>query len=293
MPEERMPEEVQNEPDGPRTDRSAAKRRMIMRAGIVGLVLVLFVLVPGYIATRPGFVQRYEGMSGRYESWASSPHAVVSCQNCHVSPKLLAQATYDLRMVGEFYLSAVLPSRQPALFLDPTNEACLSCHIDLRTVSPSGDLNIPHRAHVTILKMKCVECHNTMVHQSASDEARKPRMTGCLTCHDGKVAKSECSACHTNKDQPSNHQAKDWLVVHPAQKDLKECEQCHKWTAGNWCAHCHESRPASHGRNWRAVHRNQVEVRRNCEACHTAPFCIRCHGVVPRLNFDSSLKLVQ
>ena len=40
------------------------------------------------------------------------------------------------------------PSREPTLFDKPTNEACLSCHIDLRTVSPKGDLNIPHRAHV-------------------------------------------------------------------------------------------------------------------------------------------------
>ena len=42
--------------------------------------------------------------------------------------------------------------------------ACSKCHVDLRTVSPSGDLNIPHRAHVAVLKMQCVECHDNLVH---------------------------------------------------------------------------------------------------------------------------------
>jgi hypothetical protein len=36
-----------------------------------------------------------------------------------------------------------------------------------------------------------------------------------------------------------------------------------------------------------------VARHRNCEACHAAPFCTRCHGELPKLNLDPALKLVR
>ena len=41
------------------------------------------------------------------------------------------------------------------------------------------------------------------------------------------------------------------------------------------------------------AHGAAVKLHRGCEACHAAPFCTRCHGVVPKLNFDPALKLVK
>lgn len=270
----------------------AGKRRLFVRLGIVAIVIVLFVIVPGYISSRPQFLQRYEGLQGSYGTWATSVHAQVACQNCHVSPTLTAQTAYRARMLGEFYLSLVLPSRQPRVFAKPTNEACQSCHLDLRTVSPSGDLNIPHRAHVLVLKLKCIECHSYLVHAVNPEGTHTPRMAMCLTCHDGQKAKNECSACHTNKRIPANHRAADWVVVHAQKQGEVDCKKCHKWTA-NWCSECHARRPKSHTKTWRTDHGAQVKVHRNCEACHGAVFCVKCHGEVPNANFDPALKLAQ
>ncbi len=111
-------------------------------------------------------------------------------------------------MVGEFYLSLVLRSESPSVFATPTNEACLECHNDLRSVSPKGDLQIPHRAHVTILKMECVECHDYLVHELNPSGKHLPTMAGCLRCHDGDTAKDTCTACHTQKAAPDSHQAR-------------------------------------------------------------------------------------
>jgi hypothetical protein len=267
------------------------RRRLLLIVGIAVLVIAVFVIVPSYVASQPSYLQRYSNYHAEYQTWSTSVHAQVPCQRCHVAPNRLAQVGYNVRMLGEFYVSIVARSRQPKLLGTPVNAACSSCHIDLRTVSPSGDLNIPHRAHVVVLNIPCVQCHSYLVHQKSPEGTHTPRMVACLKCHDGTQAKNSCSTCHTNKAAPASHRSADWVIVHP-QAQTAECRKCHQWTA-NWCAQCHAKRPKSHTADWRTKHGEQVKVRRNCEACHVAAFCVRCHGDVPQLNFNPALKLVQ
>ena len=272
--------------------RSKRGRRVLMIVGAALLAAVVFLVIPGYIASQPQFFQRYDTMSARSQALGKSAHSAASCQNCHVAPDFVSQAVYAARMPGEFYLSYLMPSRQPALFAAPTNEACASCHTDLRKISPSGDLNIPHRAHVTVLKLKCVQCHNYLVHEKNPQGTNKPTMAGCLKCHDGHTAKNSCSACHTEKALPANHRAADWVVVHPTKQKEIDCAKCHGWTK-DWCAQCHTTRPRSHTKTWRTAHGAAVAKHRNCDVCHKPAFCIRCHGTFPKLNYDPTLKPVQ
>ncbi len=282
----------QKSPDTPGgSGMSRWRPRLVLGAIVVGTVLLLVVL-PGYLASKPAFFDRYPGLSSQYEPWSASTHVQASCQDCHVPPGVISQVGYGARMVGEFYVSLVWRSREPSVFETPTNAACLSCHDDLRSVSPEGDLRIPHRAHVTILEMECVECHNFLVHETNPKGEYLPPMSGCLRCHDGDIAKDTCTACHTEKSVPDGHLADDWTVVHASKADDPECVDCHAWTE-NWCADCHTRRPASHVDDWRAVHGDRVEEHRGCEACHEGPFCVRCHGEVPQLNLDPTLELVQ
>lgn len=268
----------------------AARTRFAFTVIAVVVALTATVIVPGYISSRPQFMERYEGVENEYDTWASSVHVSATCQDCHVSPAIVPQTMYAARMLSEFYLSLAAPGREPKLLPAPTDSACLKCHMDVRTVSTSGDLNIPHKAHVSILKMKCIECHNNLVHSAEGESV--PPMSGCLTCHDGVTAKRDCSACHTEKEEPLTHRQPTWIIEHP-EKVTQECNDCHKWRE-DWCSDCHKSRkPRSHVKAWRAQHGVAVESRRNCEACHEAKFCIRCHGEVPKLNFDPALKIVR
>ena len=297
-----MPDENDMKDDKPRGGRirrawrleaiSSARVRALVRLGVVLVALAIFVIVPGYIALQPSFVQRYSGLDTQHRTWSTSAHAAVACQQCHIAPRPLDQTLYAARMVGEFYLSIVMPNRQPQLYPVPVNAACQNCHTDLRTVSPSGDLNIPHLAHVAVLKMQCVKCHAYLVHARNSEGTNKPRMVTCLTCHNGTVAKNSCSTCHTNKAIPPSHKAANWTIVHPLMQSKIDCKPCHAWTT-NWCADCHSRRPRDHAGDWRTQHGKQVAAHRNCEACHQAAFCIRCHGVVPQLNFNPALQLVK
>lgn len=268
------------------------RRRALLRAGIVVLAVLVLVVLPGYIASRPGFFRRYPDLQQQYGPWSKSSHVEAGCEECHTPPRPLARAMYRVRMTGEFYVSLVSRSRVPGVFATPTNDACLVCHSDLRSVSPEGDLQIPHRAHVSVLRMKCVECHDTLVHRANSDGKHTPTMKGCLRCHDGDTAKDACTACHTQKAAPASHSAKDWLVLHGARSKDPECVTCHKWR-DDWCVDCHKQRPRSHAGDWRAVHGERIRTHRSCEACHEAAFCVDCHGEVPSLNRDPALGLVR
>ncbi|HET6352349.1 MAG TPA: cytochrome c3 family protein [Coriobacteriia bacterium] len=268
------------------------KRRLLtIVAGVVAAVMVLIVL-PSYLATRPSFFSRYPNLKAKYVPWSTSTHVEGGCEGCHVPPRVIPRTAYRLRMAGEFYLSFVMRNRQPDIFPVPTNEACLACHSDLRSVSPKGDLRIPHRAHVNILKMKCIQCHNFLVHEKSPEGKHTPPMRGCLKCHNGDTAKNGCTACHTNKAAPATHQAPDWLIVHPERAKSTDCNSCHKWT-DDWCVDCHARRPKSHTKDWRAQHGATIKVHRSCEACHEKPFCIRCHGEFPVENLNPALSLVK
>lgn len=291
-----MSEEHRNEaseaPEDQRALRRAARRRTLQRAGLVVLGILLLVVLPGYLGGRGSFFGRYPSIADKARSWSTSTHAEAACNDCHVPPRALPQALFRSRMVGEFYLSIVYRGRTPDVFDRPTNAACLACHNDLRSVSPKGDLQIPHRAHVQVLKMRCVECHNFLVHEKSPEGKNVPPMRGCLKCHDGDTAEDDCNACHTEKAAPASHRGKDWLVVHPKQASDAKCAKCHRW-AKNWCADCHSHRPRSHGRNWRAVHGEHVKTQRSCEACHKPAFCVPCHGEVPKENLNPALRLVE
>ena len=254
-------------------------------------LIVLIVVVPAYIAMQPGFLGRYPNMEAQYVEWETSAHTSASCDDCHIDPGVVSQATFATRMLGEFYISWVAPDREPDVLATPVNAACESCHIDLRAVSASGDLLIPHRAHVDILEMECVECHDFLVHEMTPEGTHTPRMVACMECHDGEQAKDSCEVCHTAKGAPDSHSESAWLITHPEQESA-ECEECHGWTE-DWCTECHVRRPPSHVEEWRTVHRDRVAERRNCEVCHESEFCIQCHGEVPSLNLDSAITLAE
>ena len=282
-----MAEHIDTSEGGTMTD----KRKRLVRVGVVVLALIVFIIVPGYLSSRPTWLQRYTKLDPSYQTWATSVHAKVTCQQCHVPPRVVPQVAYHARMLGEFYLSFAMPGREPKIFPKPTNAACQRCHIDLRTVSPKGDLNIPHRAHVGVLKLECIRCHKYLVHAKSPEGKNTPTMAGCLTCHDGKTAKNGCSTCHTNKLEPLTHRAADWRIIHAEKVTGGDCTTCHKWNK-RWCSTCHALRPRSHTGKWRAAHGAAVKVRRNCEVCHEAAFCERCHGELPKLNYDPAVKLV-
>lgn len=166
------------------------------------------------------------------------------------------------------------------IFTAPSRQVCLKCYTTTRMVSASGDLLIPHRAHVVILNLNCTTCHGKLVHWPNPKGLNRPPMVGCLTrCHDGRKAPNSCSKCHTEKAAPDSHKAPDWLPTHGQKTGLIKCGTCHGW-APDLCKACHSNKPAStHVGNWKKLHQVRARERgKGCLVCHGGKkFCLNCH----------------
>jgi hypothetical protein len=196
-----------------------------------------------------------------------------------MNPGLGGFLSFAAQSVPAFYSQVLQGPNDTNLLGAPDRTGCQKCHTSYRSVAPSGDLLIPHRAHVEVLKMECVTCHQDLVHSINRHGFNRPEMEGCLElCHDGETASNACIDCHTRKHTPETHAQADWLQVHGDAAQSQDCGSCHDWTPG-YCAECHEKRPASHVGNWKSGHAESARLRGDgCTVCHGGEgFCNECH----------------
>jgi hypothetical protein len=245
--------------------------------GVAAVVAVALAL-PVVSVLQPDYYRRYPALGQRMDHWAVSTHSRFSCIDCHVDPGLGGFLSFAARAVPAFYSQLAEGPKSTNLLRAPSKQACQKCHTGYRTVSPGGDLLIPHRAHVEVLKMECVACHKDLVHSLNKRGYNRPDMETCLTCHDGVRAANQCAKCHTRKQTPPSHEAKDWLQVHGSKAENGDCATCHDWTP-DYCAACHKIRPASHAGNWKKDHGPHAKKRGSgCTVCHGGEkYCKQCH----------------
>lgn len=243
-------------------------------------IIVLMISVPMYITTRNQYCSTCHAMEQYYSSWEHSTHAYADCVGCHVAPGLANDVSHVYRSTREVYTNLISSPQHSANFTLPTNEICFSCHTEYRTISASGDLLIPHKQHVKLRNLQCVNCHRYLVHYKNPEGKNTPSMTICYKCHNGVQAPKDCKTCHTKKSFPDSHKAADWYEVHGglAKSQGKECAKCHGWTP-KYCEECHQKRPPSHaGVIWRTNHKEQAKTRESgCYVCHGKTFCKNCH----------------
>lgn len=268
--------DVKKRPEG--IDRRINKNfyRRIISWGIF-LSLLLAVGVPFYITSQPKYFARYKAMKSYYLTWQASTHSKMDCKDCHRKLGLKNVTIFEIKAIGKFYLYALSPPNQADFFNKPAKQACFECHTKYRTISPSGDLLIPHRAHVEVLKLTCASCHKWLVHKKNPRGINTPTMENCLKCHNGKQASHECKSCHTEKAYPPSHKASDWLQAHSERSKEIDCSECHGWTP-KYCQECHSKRPAGHAGNWKKLHSSPAKINsKGCMVCHKQKKCLECH----------------
>jgi hypothetical protein len=245
---------------------------------LVVLVAVVLLVLPVFSTLQPRYYSRYRDLRISMAYWRNSTHGLMTCAGCHVEPGIEGYASFAARSIPAFYSQLVNGPAKTNILGAPSTAGCQKCHTDFRVVSPEGDLLVPHRAHVKILKIDCVECHVDLVHADNKEGVNRPKMTMCLEkCHDGKKASRECTACHTKKNAPDTHNAKNWLTVHEQQSKTGDCGTCHAW-APDFCNECHQQRPKSHSGNWKKDHQTRAkQSTKGCMFCHDEKFCKKCH----------------
>lgn len=255
------------------------RRRVTLIATLAGALVVLALAVPIVSTLQPGYYRRFPDLAPRMDHWATSTHSRISCAECHIEPGAKGLITFAVKAVPAYYSQIMSGPDTTNLLSAPGRAACQSCHTSYRSIAPSGDLLIPHRAHVEVLEMECVACHKDLVHSLNRRGFNRPEMEGCLEqCHDGDTASAECVDCHTRKQTPESHMEADWLQVHGDAAADGECGTCHDWTPG-YCGQCHAERPASHAGNWKSGHAQPaLERAEGCYVCHDEKeFCGQCH----------------
>jgi hypothetical protein len=256
-------------------------RRRLLIWGAAGLALAVLVLLalPVFSVLQPDYYRRYPTLGLRMDHWKTSTHSRIGCAECHIEPGVKGFVVFSARAIPDFYSQLAHGSDKTNLLQPPTRRACRKCHTRYRTVAPSGDLLIPHRAHVEVLRMQCVACHKNLVHSLNRRGFNRPEMETCLEqCHDGDKASNKCVDCHTRKQTPATHARGDWLQIHGRMSHTQDCGVCHDWTPG-YCGDCHDKRPASHVGNWKEGHGPAAKQRKDgCLVCHGGKkFCDRCH----------------
>ncbi|TLM99357.1 MAG: hypothetical protein FDZ75_00245 [Actinobacteria bacterium] len=261
----------------PDTPRPRYGRRI---AVVIAVFVLAALVVPVFAMLQPRYYERYPSLDARMDNWRASTHAKVPCSGCHVDPGPLGFARFSVKAIPAFYSQLILGPKSQNLFEVPDQQACRKCHTTYRRVSSNGDLLIPHRAHVVVLKLNCAVCHQNLVHSKNTRGYNKPEMRMCLaTCHDGTKASNKCVDCHTRKQVPDGHRSKDWLETHSAMAEKVDCGRCHAFTP-DYCSDCHAKRPASHKANWKQGHAAAAKARgtKGCLVCHGgARFCKECH----------------
>ncbi len=245
----------------------------------LGLTLVFAVGLPVFSTLQPAYYERYPSLRARMQHWAQSTHSRISCVECHVEPGVRGAVAFAVDSVPAFYSQLLNGPTKTNLLKAPRRTACQTCHTTYRKVAPSGDLLIPHRAHVEVLGLECTECHVDLVHSLNRRGFNRPEMELCLErCHDGDKASDVCVDCHTRKQVPPSHRREEWLRVHGDSAESEDCGECHNWTP-DYCADCHKRRPASHVGNWKKGHASHALKRgEGCLVCHGGErFCKECH----------------
>lgn len=259
---------------------SDSRRRVVsIIVGAALLGLIVFLTLPVFSTLQPGYYGRYEELRPRMDNWQTSTHARVTCVECHVEPGAVGFLEFAAASIPAFYSQLARGPHETNLIGEPSMEACQKCHTGYRQVSPDGDLLIPHRAHVQVLGIDCVECHKDLVHSVNDKGFNRPEMEDCLSCHDGTTASNECTDCHTRKHTPANHAEKTWLASHGEQSETIDCGECHSWTPTDFCTDCHQKRPATHVGNWKEGHAERAKTQsQGCYVCHDEKkFCGECH----------------
>lgn len=252
-------------------------RTIAIRVAVVLGVFVLLVL-PGISTLQPAYYERYPEVRAAIHMWEESTHARMSCGSCHIDPGVWAHVMHGFQSVPAFYSQLLRGPGEENLFGAPPTESCLKCHTLNRSVSADGDLLIPHRAHIEILEVDCVDCHVELVHYESPLGLNRPPMSMCMdSCHDGETAGAECIKCHTRKDVPDDHLQPEWLEIHQEESSKQDCGGCHAWTP-DFCDTCHKERPRSHEGNFKTLHAPRAaENSEGCMFCHDQPFCLNCH----------------
>lgn len=257
---------------------------MVLTGPIAVTALILLASVGTYAVTSMNAycAETCHGRSESVKDATEIDHA--ACVSCHETGWLavFSNASSRARMVAAYAVG-----RSPARTSQAVDShSCLNCHGEVgdTTTTSRGGIRMSHK-EVMAAGQPCTECHSAQGHHPSAFTAS---MSACITCHDSRTAKAECSLCHTKEPASSGFAAKQTRetlgtgdIVYPAVRaSNRDCGGCHD--QARQCDPCHglrmphsdEFRGGGHARP--AAFTSKVV----CWTCHDPQWCgnTGCHG---------------
>ncbi|NOZ87449.1 MAG: hypothetical protein GXP49_14495 [Deltaproteobacteria bacterium] len=235
----------------------------------------------------------------KFDHSAHMKNSNPGCAFCHKRVLDSRRVTDDLR--PEMSTCAACHKGLPREGEDirPRDADCLSCHVHAGVVppgplaAPAARIHFNHAEHLARTR-HCEQCH-----QVAGVRVELPKMSNCLSCHDGQRANKRCSLCHLSDEFgrlvtgfpqgkliPGRNMGllehdTGWIRAHggPARLFISKCESCHDQ---DYCLSCHAGvlKPGGiHPGNWETMHPIAARGRSaECNACHrNEGSCKACH----------------
>jgi len=251
--------------------RRRLRRRWTALIVVVSVIVVLVVaaFITAHYTSRSSFCDSCHEMDPYYASWQTSSHATAECRDCHIPPGFVAYVKTKLFSFREIWVHiSGKPEAPLAVTREIPNGSCFRCHHyepeDIPSDVTLGNASFSHETHKGQF---CIACHVRVVHRDVNPPYSRPpgAMSSCLECHDGKVAPSRCSICHT--------------PGHAARGECSDCHNTESWGAtgarhpfprtgghaGLACTDCHVSRPGA-------------EIIPGTDLPRPDPACVSCHG---------------
>jgi nitrate/TMAO reductase-like tetraheme cytochrome c subunit len=253
---------------------------VLVVAGLIAVVVVV-VVIPVWATDTPSYCMSCKATRRAGHQWETSTHAKVSCVQCHEPPGFANAVKWRAREWLNVWADYLNVSQLPNHGQRPGNANCLRCHSLDRIPDRHGDIRMPHRLHVELRNLTCVDCHDTVAHPGPGGKTGVS-MSVCTMCHNEQGASADCTVCHITPP-PKNVHPKDYLQTHGAQAlaDEAACMRCHHSRA-DFCNPCHANPPPDHfSGTWRYTHGPKAtRDPLSCIGCHDkATFCEQCHRV--------------
>ncbi|WP_371373075.1 cytochrome c3 family protein [Sporomusa aerivorans] len=152
---------------------------------LFGIILLFFLIFTGWsvaYTSQSQFCGTCHEMEPMYQTWQTSTHRNVDCEDCHTKPGVSGVVNAKAKGLKELYLHVTSSNIAPKA--DERDVNCYNCHQDKVKLNTGKALAAkePHTVKHFDNGMNCITCHSGVVHNSKMNNTVPGRDT-CARCH--------------------------------------------------------------------------------------------------------------
>lgn len=281
--EESHADEMATQPRRRITLPPALRKTLLVAAGIAVPLLVVGSLAGGYVlSAQNGYCTSChveqapvvaQPASSTAETVTVPVHEGVRCTSCHEESQ--AWGFIGNSFSRARHLVAFALGKRSSGGGQVPSSRCVNCHeraMSLITQDESRGLLMSHKEPLAA-GVACRDCHADSGHSTA---AGGPRMSICLTCHDGEKVSSDCKTCHTKEPALATNERRSFAAN--ARVTRQDCTGCHDLKK---CDACHGLR-LPHDQTFLKYGHSRIAAfdgKKLCWRCHVLADCSKCHEV--------------